>query len=120
MQYGMNSPCMVCSQKSNTLKLHQLQRLLNELQGIVKEDLREYNYRFNWHNHTNCRYGLHCNDLSQYDRRCDSICEELSPFIEYVCKTNNEELYHRIYNICRGDYPQVCRDMEMLKRNSAI
>ena len=113
----MSSPCLVCKQKRDTSKLNHLRRLLRDLEHL-SVDKQVYSHRFNWRNHSRCRYGLHCSDLNQYDCECDGLCRQLDPYLEAVAMDkNNTRDYTLILRSCQGYYPQVYHEVVVL-RNS--
>lgn len=109
------TPCMICRQKTDTLKLLKLQRLYNQLRSL-NVDESQSSYQFSWNNYSRCRYGLSCNELRQYDQKCNSICRQLNPYIEAVASDpDNKRDYITILDCCRGDYPQVYHEVERLR-----
>lgn len=119
MNYGMNTPCMVCKQKNDTYLYYQLDSLYRDLRNTIQPvESRE---RFNWYNNIKCKYGLQCNDLNMYNNKLNRLCEELTPYLVAVAQSNESnrtELLQRCLRVLRGNYPNVYRQLEqMYSRN---
>ena len=110
-QYG--APCIVCRKANNNhleMKLRRLAELCNRYEG---ETERNAGRQLNWHINTRCQYGMPCEKLRRNDQRCEQIAFELAPKLVAIAKTHSP-LYFECYQLCRGDFPTVCRQLEQL------
>lgn len=107
----------MCRQKTDTQKLNHLRNLLLQLNHLGIE-ARDGSCRFNWNNHSRCRFGIYCGELKMYDHECDRLCEQLDPYLEAVAKDKgNKRDYALILRYLQGYYPQVYHEVVVL-RNS--
>ncbi len=119
MPYLMNgSPCYVCHNKGDhmiELRLRQMEETC-QMAGISKSESR-HNYM--WGIHSHCRYGLSCSDLEQFDRECETLARNVEPYITGLAEAYAKDekyatAYHEVLDLCRGYFPAVYRQLEMI------
>ncbi len=100
------APCAICH-RNGLLKQKLLS--LKAICGTSQGDI----HQLTWHISSKCRYGLWCDELKQYDNECFRIARGITPALVRIAKTHDKR-YQECYELCRGDFPTVCRQLEVL------
>ena len=110
-----NSPCIICRQKSDTYSLDVLRRIEGYVYQYKITPDEDTKHNFLWGIHSHCKYGITCHYLERTDRTAMHLADKLTPYLVSVAKGDDERAYHDIYNLCRGIFPAVCRDLEKIR-----
>lgn len=108
--------CMICHEKNIHHQLDKLNIIKREIDNYQVKAKLNHNIIFNWFISSRCHFGIPCHHLESNDNYAKNLAKELEPYIVSVCENNNESLYYRIYNLMRGDFSQICYQMEKLHR----
>lgn len=110
---GMASPCVICRDPRDGMKRERL-REIEELCSGASDDRHRIRASFEWGLRTRCRYGIPCQKLSQFDSECRMTAGRIErKLVDAVL--GSADTYRRIYGLCRGYFPQVCREIEMIR-----
>lgn len=116
-----NSPCVICTQKHYSSSLDAARQLKHVVDSMSYEPDNELcKYHFEWWIHSHCRYGLHCNILSQYDSQANRTAEELEPYLVSIAKTGSDADFYTILRCLAGHFPNVYHIMELMRHDSKL
>lgn len=110
-----SSPCIICHNQGDTLKktkLQRIERLVEDLDETV--DIR-YNLSFGFHVHSHCRFGISCSKLSSFDSECNRIIDRIHNKIITAAVMDDDRIYRKILELCRGDFPTAYHNLETLR-----
>ncbi|ADL35994.1 hypothetical protein bpr_II054 (plasmid) [Butyrivibrio proteoclasticus B316] len=117
--YG--SPCFICHNKGDQMKLMKLQRLkeMCEDSDAEKCDIRKSHINsFTWGIHSHCRFGLSCPELESFDSSCRRIAEDIEERLIQIAMCGSDKEYHDIHDMLRGDFSAVCHAMDIIRHTS--
>lgn len=118
-----NSPCYICHNHGDDMLKIKLKRMLDICKNLgIEQSTKRHDFMWGFNSH--CKYGLSCPKLDQFNRECESLAQNVEPYIAGLAEANGidkkyNNAYHDVLNLCRGDFPAVYKRLEIINFNSA-
>lgn len=114
MIYPPNSPCMVCHDKGDWQKKTKLQRMELLCSSLSESAEIRHSPDMGLRVHSRCRYGLSCTALTSFDNECNLMARQLSGKLVAAAVSEDDSVYHELFELCRGDFPACYRELEFI------
>lgn len=112
---GVLSPCIVCHNHGDYMRKNKLLEIERLCSPFEAEHEFESNVYTVLRTHSKCRYGLRCPELDRFDNECNAIARCISGKIVTAVVTGDNKVYHRLIELCRGDFPAAYHYLERIR-----
>lgn len=109
---GVLSPCIACHNQGDYMKKFKLLRMEQLCSALEENHDVRHSPDLGLYVHSNCRYGLSCSTLTDFDNECNAVARRIASRVITAAVMEDESIYHQILELCRGDFPMAYNYIE--------